>query len=145
MTPEHAVEERRLAVTRVRIGLDPAIEQEAHDVSLPIPGGVPQRHLASRHVGAWDELLHDVEPSDSSRPDHPDARAALDEVLRGFGASIGETGIDRIGTVAGEIGMLDLRTVIEQHLDHGELDAGFARWRARRHKAERRAAAAIHI
>src|SRR5438270_8733756 len=100
MTPEHGVVERRLAVAGVRIGRDPAIEQETDDVSLPVPGGIPQRHLAPRHVGGWDELLHDVEPSDSCRPDHPDASAALDEILRGFGASIGETGIDRIGTVA---------------------------------------------
>src|SRR6266516_4257752 len=116
----------------MRIGLDTALEQEAHDLSLSIPGGIPQSHLASRHVGSSDELLHDVEPSDSCRADDADMGATLGEVLRGLRTSVSETRIHRVSVVARQIGMLDLRT-------------GCARRTARRYEAQRRAPAAVHI
>src|SRR6267378_7932158 len=101
MAPEHGVVERRRAVSSMRVGLDPAIEQEADDLSLTVSGGIPQRHLASRRVGGCDELLHDIEPSDSCRPNHPEAGATLGEVLRRLRASVGETCINCGDVVTG--------------------------------------------
>ena len=41
--------------------------------------------------------------------------------------------------------MLDLRAMTQQHVDDGDLDAGFARRSARRDETKRRAAASINF
>ena len=145
MIAEHCIKERGFAVPGVRVNVHAAIEQVPRDFELAISGSIAKRHFTSRDIGRLDELAHYVESSDAGSPDHPDTGTPVGEVLGGLRAPIRETSVDRVDVVAREIRVLDLRAVTQQHVDDGDLDAGFARRSARRDETERGAAAAIDI
>src|SRR5882672_6519029 len=142
---EHCIKERGFAVAGVRVNVHATIEQVPRDFELAISGSIPKRHFTSRAIGRLDELAHYVESSDAGSPDHADTSTSCGEVLAGLRAPVRETRVDRVDVVDRETRMLDLRAVIQQDVDDGDLDAGFA-WRsARRDETERGAAAAIDI
>ena len=127
------------------IDIHAAIEQELHNLTSPVPGGIPQGHFAPGTVRRIGELLHDVEPPDSRRADQAHTAPVVGEVFGGLRAAVGETGVHRVGAFAGQIGVLDLGAVLEQHVHHRDLDSGFLGRCARGHEPQRGTAAAVDI
>src|SRR6266576_1560982 len=145
MIAEDRVEEGGFAVTGVRVNRHSAVEQEPGHRQLSVSGSIAKGHLLSRRVGGCDELLDDVEAPDPCRTHHTESSTTLDEVLGRFRTTIGQAGIEGVCTIAGQIRVLDLGTVIQQDLDHGNLNARLAGRRARRHESQRGTSTAVHI